>query len=296
MLTHQLSQHSHVFVNSCSDAWLHFQVDSSLSPKTDISSRVCLAPVNMRSTKPFRKVRLSQAEPENKELWRITQELAIFFRNLLNNTAMSSCDLKSVPAEVKIPALVVQCVHDAIEDPSTGKKVAPQFIVDCTDMCNVIADIATKAIFGDQEQELYAEMVANAQIASKIARTKMKKLAKEEAKKLAKVKLAAKKGQKACQKAQKAFEKIRTILDHAKKNANEAETKVKAVTQKAKKAIEIQSEIVRSWRTAVKNLDATAATLELLEDYCLWLPSCEKCKGSCECKSRCVCACVCVAL
>ena len=268
-------------------------------------NRECLAPLKYRACKPFRQVRLTKVDPENKALRPIVQELQECFTSLLHNAAMSACGLTSIPAERPIPSLVLQCAHDPIMDPSTKKKMAPHFIVDCTYMSKMISDIAAKSKFGDKEQELYevlaSEAGKKAKNTAKKKCTAEKNVPKAEKKWKAadqKLKQAGASGGKAMAKAQKAaaaaakkLAKTRKALELAKQAAAQAETYAKTIAQKAKKAIEIQADIIQCWSavvsslpTAGPNLSGVTATVpEYLESWLLWLAPCLKCEDRREC-------------
>ena len=235
----------------------------------------------------------------------MAQHLQEHFTLLLHKTAMSACGLSSIPTGRSVPSVVLQCAHDAIMDPSTQKKMAPHFIVDCTDACKIIADIAAKEMFNDKEKELYQVLATEATKHAKNTASKKSKAEKnvskaEKQRKKAeqKVKKAGASGGKAAVKAQKAvdtavkkLEKASKELDQANKVAAQAKTNADAAAQKAKKAVEMQTDIIQCWRGVLDSRTTakphpsgvTAAMLEQVESYFLWLPPCPKCEGQCQC-------------
>ena len=147
--------------------------------------------------------------------------------------------LKSLLDADTISLLVFKCAHDSLINPSTGKKVVPHFIADCTTLCKQLADATAKERFQDNERQLYEVTVANAQKKVKAKKknvakhTKNVRKAKQKANK-ATAKLKKPLGTKVAAKAQKAADKAQKTLAKNQKDLQKSETELAEAEKRLK--------------------------------------------------------------
>ena len=176
---------------------------------------------------------------------------------------MSACGLTSIPSGRAEHSLVLQCAHDVIGiDPSTNKKMAPHFVINCTDLCKQLGDMAAKMEFGDEgEQQLYEVILSNTKLPpkSKIknlnqALSKAQKTVKAKEDTVKKAKESGAEGrvietmQNKAAGARRGLERAREALQRVQ----DAMAKAKDAEKKVAKAVLKQKLIIQCWSTTME--------------------------------------------
>ena len=261
------------------------------------ANRECLAHVEHRIAKTSRSMRLTDLDLTNNPMRRVSKQLEDFCADMLLAIAKHTCGVESKYADFSTPNLVLKCAHDSIADPSTGEIISPHFVVDCTNLCKYIADLAVKTKFGDAGPLLYEVLASNAVKTAKKCEKAITKANKAVAKATKKAEQAAAKAAKSGAKTNKAVEATAKSLEKAKAKRTQAQaaadTAATAVTEAAAKAAQTRTlahSIVQSWRAEFDNVTAcTSTATALVKPTCLeicqvYVPPCSKCKGSqCNC-------------
>merc|ERR1712032_718919 len=159
--------------------------DSTAKTKSRDSEK---QPRKGRTAKTTPKIRLTKVDPSNEPMWRIAEEVSIFYTKILNDTARQTLNFNSSLLTSTMPTLTLQCAHDCVDDPFTEETIAPHFIADCDDLCNYLADVVAKDKFGDSEPQLYVVLAANAKKDLQRTRIHVKKASKSAARAVKKLK------------------------------------------------------------------------------------------------------------
>ena len=222
----------------------------------------------------FKELRLTKVDPENETLLRIAKPIAKYLTELLLTTATSACGLKSIPKSIAESSLVLHCAHDVIViHASSNKRMAPHFVVNCTDLCKQLGDLAAKTVFADDETQPYEVIVATTKKSAGKLLTKIPNLKKllprlEKAAKAKQdaVKEAMASGAKSLEKLQHAAAGAVKLLENKRqelKLAQAEETKLKDAEKKAAKAVEKQKLIIQCWSTKIEQNPSGAVTPQM---------------------------------
>ena len=208
---------------------------------------------------------------------RISETVALYYTNMLNEIARQTFHLTNSSYTSSMPTLTLQCAHDCIVDPFTDEKIAPHFVADCVDLCIYLADVVVKDKFGDSEPRSY---VVLAVIAKKDLKRIQKGVKKAEKKLKALVKKSGKSG-----KANEALTKAKNALIKAESAAKQAEKKVKDAATRADESINIQSAVIQCWIKALGELvKATPHTIcDCVRSCRIILPTGSKISGQHQC-------------
>ena len=277
-----------------SKIWPHQLTPSPLNQ--DNSSRDCLLPLMHRPEKSFRQARLGDVDPDNVVLRTLVKRLEQYVAPVLGTSAQKAGKLQSIPAQST--PFIFKCAHDAVQDPSTGDKIAPHLIADCTALCKAVADASVKQRLGDAEEEPYEVTAANARKSVKRAQARVKKAKQKEAKtkkncdtsakkmKSATSAKAAAKMKKKCNQDANAYIKAQKAVKDAEVAAQQAETDASDAIDKHEQVIQTQNHIIQSWQGVMSNLtrDKLLTVPDFVESFLVFLPPCSKCKDQqCAC-------------
>ena len=226
--------------------------------RQDRANRECLAPVKNRTAETCQSIRLTNVDPSNEPMRRISKEVALYYTKTLNETVRQTFHLNNSSFTSSMPTLTLKCAHDCIVDPFTDEKIAPHFIADCIDQCNYLADVVVKDKFGDSEPQLYVVLAAIAKKDMKRTQKSVKNAEKSVAKAENKLKAGVKKSGKSG-KANEALAKAKNTLIKAKSAAKQAEKKVEDATTRADESIKFQSAVIQCWIKALGELVKAAS-------------------------------------
>ena len=196
-------------------------------------------------------------------MWRIAEEVSIFYTKTLNDTARQTLNVNNSLLTSTMPTLTLKCAHDHIVDPFTKATIAPHFIADCDDLCNYLADVVAKDKFGDSEPQLYVELAANTKKALKMTRIGVKKASKSAARAEKKLKRVSQQtgesGTPAVVEAKEALTKANDALSKAERAFKQAEENLQDATERADESIIIRSAVIKSWSKPLGELVKAAS-------------------------------------
>jgi len=197
-------------------------------------------------------------------MWRIAEEVSIFYTKTLNDTARRTLNLNNNSLLTSsMPTLTLKCAHDCVDDPFTEETIAPHFIADCDDLCNYLADVVAKDKFGDSEPQLYVMLAANAKKDLQRTRIGVKKASKSVASAAKKLKRVSQQtgesGAPAVVEAKEALTKVNNALIKAESAVKQAEQKYKDATERADESIKIRSAVIKCWSKPLGQLVKAAS-------------------------------------
>merc|ERR1712032_934964 len=261
--------------------------DSTAKSKSRVSEK---QPRKGRTAKTCPTIRLTNLDPSNEPMWRIAEEVSIFYTKTLNDTARQTLNVNNSLLTSSMPTLTLQCVHDCVCDPFTKETIAPHFIADCDDLCNYLADVVAKDKFGDSEPQLYMVLAAIAKKDFQRTRIVVKKASKSAARAEKKLKRVSQQtgesGTPAVVEAKEALTEANNALNTAESAFKQAGQKLKDATERADESIKIRSLVIKCWSTPLGELvkAASHSRPDCVERCHLILPPGSKVKGQHQCK------------